>query len=138
MECMKFLFNHNTNRTKKLLQVLEIDGHHSGMDTPYLVLICIFALFVASTNLLLVIGLRKTNKKVTMSQKLYIYLSLTDTMVGIVCLPYALVIDSVQNLHNCNTRSASLAFGAYVSSIGMGTFLLISIVRYLAIRKPFV
>ena len=99
------------------------------------VLICILAVFVTSTNLALINGLKKTNKKLSMSQKLYVYLSMTDSMFGIICLPYNAIMYFL-SITNCTTQAIGMTMAMYVFSTGIGTFFCITVMRNIAIRKP--
>ena len=95
-----------------------------------------FSLFVTGTNSALVIGLKKTNKKLNTPQKLYVYLSVTDSFVGTICLPFFFVVN-ILSLNNCTTQSIAVAIIVYSFGVGLGTFLVISVLRNIAIRKPF-
>ena len=92
--------------------------------------------FIMSTNLALVIGLKKTNKQLTLSQKLYIYLSLNDSVGGFVSLPY-FFLKYVLSIDYCVLLSISMSITMYTFSMSLGTFAVISILRSIAIRKPF-
>ena len=96
-------------------------------------------LFIITINLMLIIGLRRTNKKLTMSQKLYIYLSSTDSIVGfyLISILIQYILNSSGLAINCPDIK-NLLLGTHISyCIGMGTFLVISYLRNIAIRKPF-
>ena len=88
-------------------------------------------------NFALIFGLRKTNKNLTLSQKLYIYLSANDMMVGFVGLPY-FIVSNLFNRRSCLIDGIGLAISGYVYSMSHCTFLVISYLRNLAIRKPLV
>ena len=93
--------------------------------------------YLSSTiaNFALIIGLKNTNKKLAISQKLYIYLSSTDAVFSLVVL----VSFGGFSLFpiNCKTMSIAIALSIYTFGLGLGSFLLISYLRNQAIRKPF-
>ena len=101
-----------------------------------MLLLGIIALFVTTTNLSLVVGLKKTNRKLTISQKLYFYLSCTDSIVGIICLPYFAIV-RFASINDCTTQAIGMAMFIYSFGTGIETFLTISVLRRNAIRKPF-
>jgi 7 transmembrane receptor (rhodopsin family). len=90
---------------------------------------------ICTTNLALIVGLRKTNKTLTLSQKLYIFLSLTDAAVGAISMPYLVVITSL-GYNSCTAIAVGLVVSFYSFGVGMGTFFIISVIRNFAIRKP--
>ena len=92
-------------------------------------------LFSTATNTALVFGLKKTNKKLTMPQKLYIYLSITDGMTGLF-MPYFAILD-LASATTCTTFSIGMSTSMYTFGLGLGTFFVISYLRNFAIRKPF-
>ena len=96
----------------------------------------VFSLFacaclVITTNLALVVGLRKTNRKLTRYQKLYTYLSVTDSIVGLICLPYFAII-ILLSINNCRNLTIGMVMAVYSSGVGLGTFTLISVLRNIA------
>ena len=134
--CIPFLHFNNQSFSNETDQINNGTISKGGMGHAEMFLLSAFALFVAITNFALIFGLRRTNKKLTISQKLYIYLSLTDTIVGLICLPYFVMVD-VLSVGSCTTQSIGMAMSVYSFGTGLGTFLGISYLRNLAIRKPF-
>ena len=122
----------STNLTKNTHQLNNDTDNHDFESNIFLSSV---AVFVVITNFALIIGLRKTNKKLTISQKLYIYLSLTDTIVGLVGLPYFVIMHFL-SLLSCTSYSIGMVMSLYSFGTGLGTFLGISYLRNLAIRKP--
>ena len=126
--CVPFLYNstnnNNTTVVKHQLVVYEM------------VMIGIFSAFLITTNLALVIGLKKTNKQLTTSQKLYIYLSLNDSIVGFVSLPYMFIVYYL-SIDYCVLLSTNRAIMMYTFGLSLGTFAVISILRNVVISKPF-
>ena len=125
--CVPFLYNstnnNNTTVVKHQLVVYEM------------VMIGIFSAFLITTNLALVIGLKKTNKQLTTSQKLYIYLSLNDSIVGFVSLPYMFIVYYL-SIDYCVLLSTNKAIMMYTFDLSLGTFAVISILRNVVISKP--
>ena len=93
-----------------------------------LVILFISIIFIAATNLALIVGLKKTNKTLTISHKLYIYLSLSDVILGLIGLPYITILELVTP-GDCSTYTISLTIDVYSFLLSSFTFSLISIIR---------
>ena len=105
-----------------------------GRPVYWTVLSLVSAIFLIVSNFGLILGLIKTNEKLTISKKLYIYISLTDAFPGLVHLPYDLIVRDITKTH---TTAVDVMLN-HTHYLGAGTFFLISILRNLAIRKPLV
>ena len=139
MNCYPF-YHHVGNRstnittviTDKDTQYLIGNGQVSAITTNTLIY-----QFSTLANLALIYGLRKTNKKLAISQKLYVYLSVTDALFSLFIFSMSLLPFIPSLSVNCTTRSIEMAISVYTFGLGLGTFLYISYLRNLAIRKPF-
>jgi hypothetical protein len=102
-----------------------------------LIFIIIFGVFVSVPNIMLIIGLIKTNdkKELTISKKLYIYVSCTDLSFGILTNPYFIIINAT-GWKNCTLQGLGMSFTVISIGLGVSTFVLISIIRNYQIRKP--
>ena len=116
----------NNKSTNQFQNVWGIASYSSA----YCVLV-----FSLLANLGLIVGLKKTNKKLTLSQKLYIYLSITDGILALILLYYAMI--EILSLSTCTSASIGSAVSVYALVASFGTFTMISYLRNLAIRKPF-
>ena len=100
---------------------------------------CIFsiaAFVVIFCNILLAVTLKKVYKnRLTLSQKLYIYLSITDIFTGC-SFPCYLAINSFSPKWVCLAWGIFATLIVYFYGLGWGTFLIISLMRHMAIRKP--
>ena len=101
----------------------------------YYVIGCtIFALLNIGANSLLIYGLFKITKKLTLANKLFIYLSCTDLLSGVVLMPM-LVYNRTYGA-NCFFLAMALFVFAYIA-IGDGLILLIiSMLRLATIQNP--
>ena len=107
--CVPFLYNStNNNKTTPVVK--------HQLVVYEMVMIGTFSAFLITTNLALVIGLRKTNKQLTISQKLYIYLSLNDSVVGFTSLPYMLIV-YFSSIDRCVLLSFNRALMMYTFGI---------------------
>ena len=104
-----YLFIHgeksNNNTTN------NVNQQYAGRSTRFYVQLyfcCFIYLFSTITNFALVFGLRQTNKRLTPSQKLYIYLSITDTLNGMF-MPYFVTLEAA-SIDNCTTTLKVLIF----------------------------
>ena len=130
-----FFLRQSRQSNASIHQSQEDEGVDQNMLYFRLYVCCFIYLFSILSNFGLIVGLKKTNEKLTMSQKLYIYLSITDAATGLFT-PYFVALDFA-SLNNCTTESLGTAILIYTFSLGIGTFLFISYLRNLAIRKPF-
>lgn len=90
-------------------------------------------------NIVLIVGLIKTNKVLTRSQKLYIFLSATDAALGLcVTITKIASLSSTVKIPCARPFGGSLGIGVinFLTQSGAGTFLVIAILRNFAIRKP--
>ena len=98
----------------------------------------VLSFLIVCLNLLLIHGLRKTNRNLNLSQKLYTYLACTDIMQCLLsaffCI-FELLFKGDRGLGKVVQvfTVTSVAFMVYT---GAGTLIVISIIRNLAIRKP--
>ena len=126
--CVPFLYNTTENNSTTIIQ---------SQVVLYEVLVySFFSAFIIITNLALVIGLKKTNRKLTLSQKLYIYLSLNNSIVGLVSIPYMFNVFFLF-IDYCVFLSFNRAMMMYTFGMSIGTFTVVSMLRNVAIRKPF-
>ena len=84
----------------------------------------LISLFSILANIGLINGLKKTNKKLMMSQKLYISLSISDGIFALI-LPYHATLDML-TLSTCTTVSIGLCMSVYTLITSFGTFVIIS------------
>ena len=129
-ECLPFIQNVTNNE-----RVLSEKTKLTENETLAAISLSVMACFIVTANLALVVGLRKTNKRLTISQKLYFYLSITDSFVGIICLPFFVIVNSL-NINTCRIQAIGLAISVYSFGISWGTFTVISVLCKIAIRKP--
>ena len=128
-----------TNLTKITNITVAEESEHIIASAPVKVVMGASGLFIITINLMLIIGLKKTNTKLSMSQKLYIYLSFADWQVGIYLL-HVLVYYTLSSsgvFIGCGDIKPLMLNIHATYCIGMGTFIAISYLRNIAIRKPF-
>ena len=106
------------------------------MNHSYIIHLIIL-LFVLIANFLLIFGIKKTNKgQMSMSKKLFIFLSCADILTAILS-----VIQSFMTLIFVNSKSAivtvttGLCQGSHL--IGYFIFVVISVLRFLSVKYPF-
>jgi len=123
------------NETTQYL--LENGDQFSGSTHSKLVNILTFlvAAFIILPNFLMIVGIKNTNKKLNFVKRLFIYLSSTDSMMGLVSLPYYGV--SVSLKLSCNHVSTANSIGLCSIIVGTQTISVISTLRLLALIKPF-
>ena len=135
--CIVFIHNVSlTSNNNDSVQNAFVQSYYSGslLVASRIFLPC-SAAFITFINLPLIIGLKKTNKRLTISQKLYVYLSLTDIIMGFVGLMFFFITD-ITDKANCETFGIGMTINAYFFNVGFGTFVIISFLRNYVIRKP--
>jgi len=127
----------NTDDDETLYQslVLRVTKKSSNQEVHLLVFVCLIILSILLTNSLMIIGLWKTNKKLTIIHKLLIYTSITDLMVGFFTLPYFVAL-RLSNKVSCFNDMIGISVGVIVSQESQQTILTLSIMRYLSIHSP--
>ena len=97
---------------------------------------CILIAFVAVTNSMFIHGLVKTNKRnLTLSHKLFIYMSAVDLLNGLVAMPI-LALCSVKGI-SCQAMSFMVAFTTFILLCSTSSLVPISVIRLRSIIDPF-
>ena len=99
--------------------------------TPVIGVLMVFSL---SINMLMIIGIIKTNKKLLMSHKLLCWVCINDLMVALITMPHFMASNFVSN--TCLHTTAAICFGIVVSVNSMQALLLVSVLRYRSIKYP--
>ena len=129
----------NNNSTIDPIQCLYILDHkHMEPIIRYLYISILVALtiFVSLTNIFLIIGLFKTNNKLSLSKKLFIYLSFSDLFTGMVTTPYQLSMVVLGSNASCFQVDLQSFLNVFTPGLSMFTILSISIARYVSVDKP--
>jgi len=92
-------------------------------------------LYVMMSNIMLIYGLYKTNRKLTLTKKLFVYLSCVDLILIIVSFIITTVIYYGNNL-SYNIRFAFTSISMSLGLLSFEIFWTISTIRYLSIKKP--
>ena len=101
----------------------------------YVVACTMFALLNIAANCLLIYGLIKTTKKLTFAHKLFIYLSCTDLVSGVVLMPMLIYYRTYGA--NCFFMAMILFVFSYVIMADSMILLTISMLRSATIQNPF-
>ena len=116
-----------------------IDATNNSDIKIYIVALSMFILpFVVVTNSLLIWGLRKTtsNKPMTITKRLFIYLSCVDiaaTFFGILNMLLMFYLEGAP----CSITFVLTLFSRIVNRLAYEILLTISFLRFLSIKKPF-
>ena len=136
MDCIHFIIDGDESPNNTTINNKSSNQSRIATDIIiYFSASIIISLFSTMANFGLIIGLKKTNKKLTLSQKLYIYLSLTDGIVALI-MPYYPSLEML-SITDCRTGGFGTTISMYGQVTSFGTFITISYLRNLAIRKPF-
>lgn len=101
----------------------------------FFVIICvIFATVNITSNILMIHGLIKTNRKINFVQKLFVYLSCVDLIAGFVLMPVLIYYQMVGL--TCLNMTLMMCLVGVVAAGDSSIVLAISILRLQAIRDP--
>ena len=124
-QCFPFLQNQNISRTKKV--ILTYPPLFSASKF-------VFAVSVFACNIALIYGLYRNFKKWHLSQKLYVYLSMTDSILTLTLFYFGTT--EMQQTKTCFEETLGIAVSTYSIGNSIGTFMTISFIRNFAIRNP--
>ena len=95
----------------------------------------LLTVFVLTSNLMLIYGFYKTSPPFTIITKLFIYLSLVDTIMNLVTTFY-ITLTFLDYSMTCLAVFFMLAFMQLIYILGLVIFATISFLRYWSIKKP--
>jgi len=108
----------------------------SNQEIYFFIILGFLMLLILLTNSLMIIGIWKTNRKLTRIHKILIYTSSTDLIVGIFAIPY-LIASRMLNKSTCLNDIIAISVGVVVSEESHQTILTLSIMRYVSLKSPF-
>ena len=103
-------------------------------EKMFFVLTLFIILMTIVSNLMFIYGLWKTNKVLSFIQKLFIYLSIIDLLVG--CVPGSMYAVYILNGSSCMYMSITMSLGLCFAILDCFTLFTISLLRLIAIRRP--
>lgn len=133
--------NNNTpasnSNTSKCFYVLQDDHLTPIVKITYSTILGLTSLFIIISNILLILGLRKNyRKKMTLSKKLFLFLSISDLITGLVTVPFQLSMVFFGSQATCFQVQLQAFFNTLTPALSMFTILTISIVRYVSVARP--
>lgn len=146
-ECFPFLremtnFSFDVNKTSASFDVnkTNTDGkthtRNRFDDVWNPIIYTVLGLIIVVINLIIIIGIWKTNKKFSLSNKLFILWSIFDLLTGIVVIPMELLEILRPFSEVCSTYAITMFLVSVTNGFNTSTFILISIIRNLLIRAP--
>ena len=100
------------------------------------IVVIIISFFITIPNMLLIWGTNKTSRKpLNISKKLFIYNAMTNMMTGLAAMPY-FVLSAHLGLPCFHVYIAN-SIGLFSVVVGTETVLTMSVLRFIAIVKPF-
>ena len=126
----------DTNETTLFLEEHGDILSSLSTHTIYLsIIMYMVSVFIIAPNFILIWGICKTNKKLNFTKILFIYHSLTNSIMGLVALPYLALVMRLGL--DCRHMAIANAVGVFSIIIGNMTVCQISFLRFLSIVKPF-
>ena len=117
--------------------VLQDEHLTPTIKVTYSSILAAASIFIVISNLLLILGIRKTyRKKMTLSKKLFLFLSASDLFTGLVTVPLQLSMVFYGSKASCFQVRLQAFFNTLTPSLSMFTILTVSIVRYVSVAKP--
>jgi len=101
-----------------------------------LVVLAVTNFFVVLTNSILIYALFKISRPFTETTRMFVYLSCVDILTGITNVALRLVFGYVPN-GSCALKLILYFLSSGLFLLGINIFFAISILRYLALKKPF-
>ena len=123
------------NSSKNCVYVFDDD---LGKNASLLMLLGVFVIcffFITISNAMLIHGLRKTNKVLSLTKRLFIYLSSTDLFTGFVTLPVQITSLVLSKNAPCWLVGVQAFVNAFTISLAMFTLLSISITRFVSVTR---
>ena len=130
------MFMLNNNETTMFLDKHgDILSSLSAYTVFLSVLMYILSFLIVAPNFILIWGIRRTNKKLNIAKALFVYHSLTNSLMGLIALPYFALVMRLGL--NCRHMAMANSIGLFSIIIGNMTVCQISFLRFLSIMKPF-
>jgi len=126
-------FVENINQTYQNITIYKLDDdlkHYS------FVVGLVVTVFVFVSNTMLIYGLYKTNKKLSLIKKLFIYLSIIDIVTSCIEVITFIVEFYSENI-SCTVALAIISILYGLNGISFELLFNISVLRYLSIIRPF-
>jgi len=119
--------------------ISEFQIPESALDTSHFklaigIITIAEAVFIILANSIFIYGLLATNKTLSYVQKLFVYQSCIDLLVGLIPIPIQIVY--IFKGLSCVFMSTLMAFGCILLTNDSLIFLTISLLRFFAITKP--
>lgn len=92
--------------------------------------------FINILNILLIIALIKTNRTITVTTKLFIYLACCDLITGLVTIPTQMIVMGLGESSSCFVIGFQTFFSAFPPLQSMSTIFTMSLFRFITINKP--
>ena len=102
----------------------------------YIPTLAICFIFITIVNIFLIIGLKSAYAKLTLSKKLFLYLSASDLVTGLVAIPYQTLMVIYGTKASCFQVHLQSFTNTFTPGFSMFTILTISIARYISVTKP--
>lgn len=116
----------------------KIFTNNSLEDANNVLMAIIYAfgfVFILFSNILMIVGLLKTNKQLSISKKLFLSLSVSDLLTGMLTVPIQLFMVMNGTESDCALVAAQAFVNAFFPSLSMLILVVISLFRYAIITN---
>ncbi|XP_066936476.1 uncharacterized protein [Clytia hemisphaerica] len=109
----------------------------NNLNRKLLLSFLIFAFcFINASNIMLIHGLRRTNRTFSTTTKLFIFLSSSDLVTGLITCPMQVIMLSLGVQSTCLQVGIQAFFNAFTPLLSMFTLLTMSILRCISMQRP--
>ena len=109
----------------------------NNLNRKLLLSFLIFAFcFINASNIMLIHGLRRTNRTFSTTTKLFIFLSSSDLVTGIITCPMQVIMLTLGIESTCLQVGIQAFFNAFTPLLSMFTLLTMSVLRCLSMQRP--
>ncbi|XP_066929029.1 sphingosine 1-phosphate receptor 2-like isoform X2 [Clytia hemisphaerica] len=123
-------------QTATCFHIMDEANMTPHFKVTYITILAISFIFITVVNTFLVIGLKRAYTNLTLSKKLFLYLSASDLVTGIVTIPYQGVMVIYGSSASCFQVQLQSFTNTFSPGLSMFTILTISIARYISVIKP--
>ena len=133
----KELLNVTSTLEDKTCYQIFNEADFDNMNRRLLLCFLVFAFFfITTSNILLINGLRRTNRTFTTTTKLFIFLSCSDLVTGVFTCPMQILMIVLGARSTCLQVGIQAFFNAFTPLLSMFTLLTISVLRCNSMQSP--
>lgn len=119
---------------KDCFHIFTEDSLQGDLLYPMLAILAVALLFIVLTNTFMIVGMIRINRRLSISKKLFILLSVSDLVTGITTVPIQAAVAVLSSEASCELVATQAFFNMLTPGSSMFLLLTISILRYLSLK----